>query len=111
MSPEFKAKWIADLRKYPKTTSYLKNSKGYCCLGVACLTLGAKFEVRSFLETGGLAEDRPILNGRNLANGEGLDHSTLDLIGLTDNQQNKLIALNDCSTTFEPVIAWIEKNL
>lgn len=103
MTPEFKAKWIADLRKYPKTRSYLKNSTGYCCLGVACLTLGAKFEERSM--------KRPILNGINLADGEALTPCTLDQIGLTMSNQNTLIDLNDRSDTFDPVIEWIEENL
>lgn len=109
MSPEFKARWIADLRKYPKTVGYLKNDQGYCCLGVACMTLGAKFKV---IATGPYAGDhRPILNDRNIADGEGLTYETLIDIGLTHSHQNKLIDLNDHSSTFEPVIEWIEENL
>lgn len=110
MSPKFKKRWIADLRKYPKTRSYLKNSTGYCCLGVACLTLGATFE-DNFGTSPADADQRPILNGRNLAEGEGLTCETLDLIGLTMSNQNTLIDLNDRSDTFEPVIEWIEENL
>jgi hypothetical protein len=109
MSPKFKARWIADLRKYPKTTGYLKTKTGYCCLGVACLTLGAEFEER--LVYGNVNNERPILNGRSLADGEGLTYSALELIGLTLSNQNKLIDLNDRSSTFDPVIKYIEENL
>jgi hypothetical protein len=108
MTPEFKARWIADLRKYPKTVGYLKSDGAYCCLGVACLTLGAKFEDRL---TAGSHDERPILNGCNLADRGGLTDSTLRDMGLTVRDQTKLIDLNDCSSTFEPVIRWIEENL
>lgn len=106
MTPEFKARWITDLRKYPKTRSYLKNSTGYCCLGVACLTLGAKFEERFEL-----GEWRPTLNGINLAEGQALTPCTLEQIGLAMSNQNTLIDLNDRSDTFDPVIEWIEEHL
>jgi hypothetical protein len=105
MTPEFKARWIADLRKHPKTTGYLKHDGAYCCLGVACMTLGGHFE------KGGDGNTRPFLGSNNLAYGEELAYSTLELMGLTYSAQTTLIDLNDRSDTFEPVIEWIEENL
>lgn len=36
MKPEIKEQWVAALRsgKYQQTRGYLRDSKGYCCLGV-----------------------------------------------------------------------------
>lgn len=36
MNPELKAKWVAALRsgQYKQTCEFLRDSKGYCCLGV-----------------------------------------------------------------------------
>jgi len=38
MNKEIKTKWVAALRsgKYEQTTGQLKNSEGFCCLGVLC---------------------------------------------------------------------------
>jgi hypothetical protein len=38
MKPEIKAAWIAALRsgKYQQTTGRLRDSNGFCCLGVLC---------------------------------------------------------------------------
>lgn len=38
MKPEIKAMWVEALRsgKYPQTQQTLKNSEGFCCLGVLC---------------------------------------------------------------------------
>ncbi|MGA0595643.1 hypothetical protein [Enterovirga sp. CN4-39] len=38
LDPELKARWVAALRsgEFKQTTGTLKDSKGYCCLGVLC---------------------------------------------------------------------------
>ncbi len=38
MNPELKAKWVASLRSgdYPQSIARLKQSDGWCCLGVLC---------------------------------------------------------------------------
>jgi hypothetical protein len=38
MKADIKAKWVADLRsgKFPQTDNCLRNSYGFCCLGVLC---------------------------------------------------------------------------
>lgn len=113
MTPEFKAKWIADLRTHEKTENLLREhfeggyGYGYCCLGVACLTLGAEFKYCG----GDEGEQRPILDGKVLSVSEKLSTTTLGMIGLSADQQADLILLNDSSNTFAEVIDYIEKEL
>ena len=38
-------KWIDRLTRYKKTTGTLERDGKYCCLGVACKTLGVPYEV------------------------------------------------------------------
>ena len=49
MKPPIKdlKKWIAALRsgKYSQTKEYLQDSRGYCCLGVACEILIPKKKI------------------------------------------------------------------
>lgn len=115
MNPELKAKWIADLKTHKQVTGQLCGwrdiddgadaERGYCCLGVACLTLAGVFEYESGYDL------IPRLNGRALNDGEGLNRYALDLLGINEKTQSILIVINDQSDTFEPVIAYIEANL
>ena len=110
MNPELKAKWITDLKTHPKIQEALhdetSNRNGYCCLGVACITLGGAFEYDE--EHDSYTARRA---GRALNDGEGLNAHGLTLLGISRSQQTELINLNDSEDTFEPVIAWIEANL
>lgn len=49
MDKKFAMKWAKALEsgKYHQTKGQLFNGKGYCCLGVACILGGAKFEKNS----------------------------------------------------------------
>jgi hypothetical protein len=100
MNPELKAKWIADLKIHPKIQGALHTTKGYCCLGVACITLGGNFEL-----------GMPRLDDRALDDRGGLNNHGLTLLGIDENDQSILVDLNDNTDTFEPIIKWIEANL
>jgi hypothetical protein len=118
MTPEFKAKWIADLKSHEKIQGLLRGwvrddtdcggVVGYCCLGVACLTLGATFEAP---EDCGELDARPILDGERLNDGEGLNLHALGLMGIREIDHTELIAINDKTDTFAEVIAYIEEHL
>jgi hypothetical protein len=64
MKPEIKPAWIAALRsgKYQQTTGRLRDSNGFCCLGVLC-DLSAKAgigrwdaDLPNWFDTGGAGE-------------------------------------------------------
>lgn len=108
MNPELKAKWIADLKTHTQATGVLHDAKtgGYCCLGVACLTLGAAFG-----GPGDIWGKTPRLGDLAINDGEGLSKYGVELLGITELEQDQLIHINDTSDSFEPVIGWIEANL
>lgn len=109
MTPELKAKWIADLKTHAKAVGVLRDHDdrglSYCCLGVACLTLGASFAERGTFNAPRLPD------GTAINDGEGLSALGLTMLGISEKAHDELIRLNDESDTFEPVIAYIEANL
>jgi hypothetical protein len=104
MRSELKARWVAALRsgEYPQGQRRLCANSLYCCLGV-------------------LAEIENIFTGESegakyVQRGDGIHFSVLnpvlDRLGLTYDQQNKLIHLNDGENKSFPEIAdWIEEHV
>lgn len=76
-------KWIQSLRsgKFKQGMNYLEKNGKYCCLGVACRVIQPKGSIKDFKWEGGSSE---ALNG-----------STLELFGITDDDQDQLSDLND----------------
>lgn len=112
MSPELKAKWLADLRsgKYPKTTQFLKRAGGYCCLGVLLESAGVGFTNRYDL---GPVHPVPhgLPDGETAHDGSELSEGARDLFGITRAQHDRLIDINDNTDTFDKVIDYIEDTL
>jgi hypothetical protein len=124
MTPEFKAKWLADLRSgaYPKTTRHLKDDKGYCCLGVALCTLGAgwRSDGTQYTDNGvvaGLYYMPLDFDDMEVNSGNELSEFGMELLGLEKGDHDELIRLNDLihlndeRDTFDEVIGYIEANL
>lgn len=104
-----KQKWIDALRSgnYSQSKHYLRRkdisgrSEGYCCLGVLCdivdpegWDVGTEFGFRHQGETDGPSE------------------SVKESVGLTDEQENALIGMNDREgLSFNEIADWIEANI
>ncbi len=115
MTPELKAKWLADLKsgKYPKTKGHLKDETGYCCLGVLLETIGVGFEdgIVEPDDDGRATYEPHQLEGADVHCGNELSYHGLQIVGLGDQEQNDLVGINDENTTFAEVIAYIEAKL
>jgi hypothetical protein len=115
MDPDIKAKWLEALRsgEYKQATQVLQNRRGYCCLGVLCRAVGAEFqELHS--DDDRYYDNVPVLDGINLANGDDgeLSRSFLRRAGLTEENQTRLIDMNDTEkASFLLIAEYIEKSL
>lgn len=117
MTPERKAQWLLDLRsgKYPKTKKHLKDTTGYCCLGVLLATepgVGFKAEPANCVTGTYFPHTLP---GHHepvyLHSGHKLSEAGRRHFGLERVDHDALTGLNDLHDTFEPVIAYIEAKL
>lgn len=116
MTPEAKAKWIADLEsgRYYKTNSILKSTHGYCCLGVLIETQGPGFfDVPATPLVGdddkvGVYRPKSGPEGMAVQNGEELSQFGRKLFGISQSQMDDLTQMNDNSETFTPVIDLIK---
>lgn len=108
MTPEAKARWIEDLEsgEYLHCKSKLKGTPGYCCLGVLIETQGGGFRLHDPIPF----SSSPIYTTktRGIAEGEELSDNGLKLFGLSKNQMDTLVSLNDSNESFAPVIEQIK---
>lgn len=119
MTPEFKAKWLADLRSgiFPQVKGYLATDRGYCCLGVALCTLGVAMDTdtgRAELINGDLAtvyEPLPIAGQLPLHEGQELSDAGRNQLGISMGQASDLMNCNDQSDNFDRAIEYIAENL
>jgi hypothetical protein len=76
-------KWVNALRsgKYQQTNSYLRDSEGYCCLGVACDLYHKETGKGKWVEDGGVFNFQ-LANGRKLS--QHLPRSVADWLGIRD---------------------------
>jgi hypothetical protein len=114
MDPDIKAKWVEALRsgKYKQARMALETSRGYCCLGVLCRAVGAEFQ--EFDDDGRYYDSVPVLDGINLADGnnEELSRSFLRRAGLREEDQIRLVEMNDSeNASFLKIAEYIEKRL
>lgn len=79
-------KWIQALRsgKFKQGMVYLEKNGKHCCLGVACRVIQPKGSIDRFKWGGGSSEGSEVLND-----------GTLDLFGITDDDQDRFSDLND----------------
>lgn len=103
----FHKKWLLALRsprKYPKSRRALRNSQGFCCLGVA-LDL-CKVEWVSPEVNGGF---NFTITGKKeyLKESEVLSRAGVQKLGLTRAEMSDLTRINDSADTFTPVRTYI----
>jgi hypothetical protein len=107
MNPELKKLWLEALRSgnYEQTRFYLRFGDGYCCLGVLCDLHPDVDWIRNISECAfypfGVEE-------RDLGN---LPDKASSWSGLTNDQKNILMSMNDWGKSFEEIADYIEKNL
>jgi hypothetical protein len=105
MKKAIKENWLAALRsgEYKKGKSYLrKKDNTYCCLGVLC----------DILDTGWMIEDDSHNYIRTKDNCTvWLSNDIKKNCEISWDEEGVLIALNDNSETFAPVIEYIEQKL
>lgn len=114
MDKKLKRAWVKALRSGTRRQGrmLLKRRRDigerteYCCLGVLCAVMGAKWK-------GG---GGPVLEGARLdENGDNgkLNRKALKLVGLRGRDQEKLIDMNDSSpmTSFKKIADYIEEKL
>lgn len=110
LTPATFDQWMAALESgdYPKTTGCLKDSTGFCCLGVLADIEGAPWaEGRDvpFITSTGSSTDWDGADGGELRPFLLSRCAELDEDGDRVSVMTSLIVLNDSSTTFAPVIA------
>lgn len=118
MALQKKAEWLAALRsgQYRQITGTLEKLnpdgtiKGNCCIGVYCHVLGLKGDPDE-----AHPESKDAGNAEYFTRFEGGQVGELEQpaqYGLSDDDQNKLMHLNDHELwSFEKIADWIERNL
>ena len=91
----YKKEWLEALKTYPKTKGRLKDSQGYCCLGVLADI------------TGNLSADK---DGYGWVNDStaSLPYHLREELGLTLHDMKELMYLNDSNDTFKEVMECIK---
>ena len=114
MNKRFAEKWAKALEsgKYKQTRGRLYNGEGYCCLGVVCDLLGAKFKKNdSELWVVGRTQEYAVLPpsikkklNMKTANGviKGFENS--------DGDEESLVSFNDHGKTFPQIAKIIREN-
>ena len=101
MNQEIKQKWIEALlsNKYKQGTEALKKGDRYCCLGVLCDVLGAKWNEYDHSQFSSPPHNQYLNDG------------ALTLAGLSHDQQFELALLNDRGASFKDIADRIERTL
>lgn len=109
MNPDIKAKWLEALRsgKYQQGKSRLRADDRFCCIGVLCDVLNADAWAHSSVEIGEFYWRDP--QGYKVF--AALLPEALETTGLSSDQQDNLIDMNDNGESFETISAHIEKTL
>ena len=104
MNPELKQKWTEALRsgRYQQTNGYLRDSCGYCCLGVLC----------DIVDPNGWSLDEWAEENRHrIADDNELGATGCLTVGLEDDAETHVIEMNDGGTPFTEIADWIDANV
>lgn len=95
-------KWIEALRsgRYQQGNGYLNRAGKFCCLGVACESEGLEGRMRD--------PQSPVYYGKTAY--AYLPPETREALGLTEEQENKLVNMNDVDmASFEEIAQQLEQ--
>lgn len=110
MDPEIKRKWVEALRsgEYVQGQAKLKRDGMHCCLGVLCEVANPP----GWDSTLGCIREKGVMLGQEEDDFWTLPPATAALLRVNDDQQQKLMDMNDhAGATFEQIADFIEKNL
>jgi len=111
MKKKLAKKWVEDLRsgKYKQTDGELKNSDGYCCLGVLCM-IGSDKMTKSGKATIDFDEyEIRITDDDSESTAVDIPEGVCYDIGLSQKFMQKLMKMNDGGKDFEEIADRIEK--
>jgi hypothetical protein len=115
LDKHLKKDWIAALEsgEFKQTKITLVNERGYCCLGVLCEIMPHTEKEYEYggnygIFTNTFDEDD---YGYNLREEGLLRKETLDLTGISEDEQEKLIRMNDTGRSFKEIAQYIRKKL
>lgn len=116
LDEDFKKAWCDKLEsdEYKQAHGTLYDGKGYCCLGVACLVLGAQFEESLDSNKPKSLVWRPLLDGVDLGdpNESVLSDEVLLKINMTSDSQGILWRMNDKDQlSFKEIASYIRAKL
>jgi hypothetical protein len=103
MNKIVKKKWLNALRsgEYKQTSECLRDSNGYCCLGVLC-------EVTGNAQNRNMDQAWPV----NDMSEDGFENgSPAPFIGLSASMQETLANMNDANESFDDIAAYISRNV
>lgn len=102
--------WVAALRsgEYQQGVGTLRSAAGYCCLGVA-----AEVVLKCEWVDKGLGRFTAQVGDHVLATdlAPRLGSRKPDLLGLTYEQQNEVMGMNDAGHSFAEIADWVEANI
>jgi hypothetical protein len=104
MDIELKNKWIGALRggKYEQTNGTLRDSTGFCCLGVLC----------DVIDSSGWVEDNYFKFPEfNKTQGGYFDTDICESIGLCPDVQHEAMRMNDAGKNFIQIATYLESEI
>lgn len=108
---EFAEKWVAELRttKRIQGKTGLLAEDGYCCLGIACMTVGATPKMLKHYDETVIEKDGPL----NLGRRKFFDRIPEILKGSIRQSKlvEELVLMNDSGTPFKEIADWVEQNV
>lgn len=120
MVPKVKKQWVKALRsgkyKQGKGVLHRKDKKvdSYCCFGVLCDVLGYKW-TKSVLQGGVMRPkgmNEPTIFGIvQYACSSYISTELREKLEIKNEEENKLLKMNDRGVKFPKIADWIEKNL
>ena len=93
-----KSKWVKALKsgKYKQVREHLRHAGRFCCLGVLCEVAGMERKGKSY----------------SITDENELGYDGCEVVGLSNEQQNTLIRMNDSAKmSFKEIASYIERNI
>lgn len=105
MNTELKTKWVEALRsgKFEQGKRALRRGATFCCLGVRCEVMGAKWDEGDDIDLNAKINEEP--------QEYYLSSIALETAGMTDRQQEILYTMNDEGSSFKEIADHIEAEL
>ena len=116
MDAAVKERWVKALPEYKQGRGKLYDGEKFCCLGVLCdIELDAEWDYIDMFAVKGSSHIKAWTvqdPDSSLSPVSGcLPVYFRESVGITRNQEEELVNMNDTGKSFKQIAAWIEKNL